>query len=244
MKHLPLRPLCNPNTSLRPLSACQGRAGFSISASVQAAIPESQTPHTDIAPAPRELSEEEVTKLFGRGTDRHDANKGVRVIQTIRLERALQGTDKLPLPSGYGKQFTVTAVRWLQANYPFDGDTLDRLRAERRQQEQERLLSRAERLGIYQPQQGVRHGNVYGDSGLDAIRQHYQRQPVKEYKAKNTGQSGRTDLGRPDYRAETRGAELNGEQRLETLQNGSSTTPKQLRSRPTQRYPSSRPFSD
>ena len=63
-----------------------------------------------------------------------------------------------------------------------DAAIMARIEKEQREEEEE-ILSDAQKMGLL-PQQGADKRSVYGVSGLDAIRQHYESLPVNEYKPK------------------------------------------------------------
>lgn len=143
----------------------------------------------------KDLSEKEIASIFGPNVDPDQGNWILRILHGQRLSGALDEALPIPHPTAYLRSLAATGLTWLRANYPVDEDAAIMARIEKEQrEEEERLTADAERLGIYKPQGGSDKGNVYGKSGLDAIREHYESQPVKEYKSQaeeiraNTGE--------------------------------------------------------
>lgn len=134
-----------------------------------------------------DLSEKEVTSIFGPYIDQHEGNRILRLLHGQRLLGALDQGLEVPHATAYVKSLVATGLIWLRANYPVDEDAAIRARVEKEQDEEEReLLDDASRLGIL-PQQTTDRNKLYGVSGLDAIREHYESQPVVRAKPKAEG---------------------------------------------------------
>jgi len=143
----------------------------------------------------KDLTEREIASIFGPDVDTNQGNWLLRVLQGQRLSGTLDEGVTVPHPTAYFNDMVTTGLIWLRANYPVDEDAAIMARIEKEQMEQEESLTAdAERLGIYKPQGGVEKNQIYGKSGLDAIREHYESQPVEEYKSQadeirvNTGE--------------------------------------------------------
>ncbi|KAI9871949.1 MAG: hypothetical protein M1830_002230, partial [Pleopsidium flavum] len=130
-----------------------------------------------------DLTEKEITSIFGPEIDIERGNRMLRVIHGQRLSGTLDELIMIPHPTAYSNDLMTTGLLWLRAHYPVDEDAAIMARIEKEERvHEERLMADAERLGIYKPQAGVDKNNVHGKSGLDAIREHYERQEVEEYK--------------------------------------------------------------
>lgn len=134
-----------------------------------------------------DLSEKEVASIFGPYIDQHEGNRILRLLHGQRLSGTLDQGLEVPHATAYVKSLVATGLIWLRANYPVDEDAAIRARVEKEQDEEEReLLDDASRLGIL-PQQSTDRSRLYGVSGLDAIREHYESQPIAEVKPKVEG---------------------------------------------------------
>ncbi|GAB1209008.1 hypothetical protein APSETT445_007773 [Aspergillus pseudonomiae] len=90
------------------------------------------------------------------------------VTLAILQGRRLDGTLDLDLPSDITRSVRPSsldaALQWLRKNYPLDEDAAILARIEREElQEEEKLVRRAEELGLYKPQSGS-YGAELGDS--------------------------------------------------------------------------------
>jgi rhomboid-like protein len=105
------------------------------------------------------------------------ADKALRELQRRRVE----GTLDLDLPPdikhAVPQPALDKALEWLRNTVPMDEDAAILRRVEKEEQEAEdRLIRRAEELGLYKPQSGywgaekVTEGDVYGQSVLDETR--------------------------------------------------------------------------
>jgi len=131
-----------------------------------------------------DLSEKEITSLFGPYVDKDEGNRILRVLHGQRLSGTLDQGLAVPLATAYVQSLVATGLIWLRAHYPVDEDAAIMARIEREQAEEEKeLLDDASKLGIL-PQQSTDKSKLYGASGLDAIREHYESQPVAEPKPK------------------------------------------------------------
>lgn len=131
-----------------------------------------------------DLSEKEITSIFGPEIDKDEGNRVLRILHGQRLSGTLDQGLAVPIATAYVQSLVATGLEWLRAHYPVDEDAAIMARIEREQAEEEReLLEDATRLGILRPGTTDK-SRLYGPSGLDAIREHYESQPVAEPKPK------------------------------------------------------------
>jgi rhomboid-like protein len=143
------------------------------------------------------LSQNEVVSIFGPGIDAGTANRALRIIHGRRVAGTLADPS---LSSIYDERVKAIALSWLRKNLPMDEADAAGKRAEIELQAMEaEVLANSERLGLYKPNsnRATTHGkgkdSIYGESGLEAIReakkQHYER----EEKAKAQAQKSHAD---------------------------------------------------
>ncbi|KAI9845767.1 MAG: hypothetical protein M1838_001554 [Thelocarpon superellum] len=129
----------------------------------------------------RALSQAEIDQVFGRRIDPGRANRLLRVLHGRRIAGTVG--DALPLSESTPptEQLVDQGLAWLRQNYPVDETTAYEQRMER--EVRQKTESRPDQGGgftLYQPQMGINSRNVYGESGLDAIREHYNRQRTEK----------------------------------------------------------------
>ncbi|KAJ5638299.1 hypothetical protein N7490_008178 [Penicillium lividum] len=119
------------------------------------------------------------------------ANRTLAVLHARRLE----GTLDLDLPKEITRAVTQpqldTALEWLRQKYPIDEDAaiLARIEREERQAE-EKLVRRAEELGLYKPQSGSygaelgEENSIYGKSVLKEAREKNEKRLLGEKERK------------------------------------------------------------
>ncbi|KAI9839863.1 MAG: hypothetical protein M1819_000055 [Sarea resinae] len=148
-------------------------------------LPEDYNPEEGVRFRSKDLSPKEIKAIFGPQVDTALANHVLRLLQGRRLSGTLDETFHVPENSGLTEENVLNALGWLRVNYPVDEEAALLARVERETLEAEqKYQADAQRLGIYKPleEQTKKKESVYGESGLDAIREHYQSLPVKEYK--------------------------------------------------------------
>ena len=124
------------------------------------------------------LSEKEITSIFGPSIGQDEGNRILRVLHGQRLSGTLDQGLAVPHATAYVESLVATGLTWLRGNYPVDEDAAIMARVDREQAEEEKeLLDDASRLGML-PQQSTDKSRLYGASGLDAIREHYESQPI------------------------------------------------------------------
>ena len=124
----------------------------------------------------KDLSQGEILEIFGPTVSKELGNWLLHGLQKQRITGTLDQGLSAP---GLSEHIIGNALAWLRVNFPLDEDAaiIARLEEEERQVEQD-ILARAERVGIYQPQQTAETTGIYGKSELDAIREHYEAQLV------------------------------------------------------------------
>lgn len=142
-------------------------------------------------PSGRNLPEADIKFIFGPGVSVKVGNKALAALQTQRLE----GTLDLDLPADIIRNVTPSqldsALQWLRENNPLDEDAaiLARIEKEERQAE-EKLVRRAEELGLYKPQSGSyenelgEENSVYGKSVLKEAREMNEKRLLAEKERK------------------------------------------------------------
>lgn len=102
------------------------------------------------------FSAAEINAIFGKGKVSPEiGNRALAVLQGRREA----GTLDLDLPSDVTRSVRKSSLdkahEWLRANYPLDEDAAIYARIEREEvEEQQKLIRRAEELGLYKPQSG------------------------------------------------------------------------------------------
>jgi len=126
------------------------------------------------------LDTSEVASIFGSEVTPKSANKLLKVIHGRRIAGTLEDPAHFPKTDAESLLHT-NALEYLRENYPID----EIAAAGRRAEEELRILDDelvqdSTRLGLFKPQSGVKDDNVYGESGLEAIRQEYKRRRAVE----------------------------------------------------------------
>ncbi|CAG8046112.1 unnamed protein product [Penicillium salamii] len=134
----------------------------------------------------------EIKAIFG--PSKFNPKLGNRILNTLQGHR-LTGTLDSELPAdivrAVNQQQIDTAMDWLRNRYPVDEDAAIIARIEREDQaEQDKLMRRAERLGLYKPQSGSyeaelgEEGSPYGRSVLKEAREQNERRLLAEQERK------------------------------------------------------------
>lgn len=125
---------------------------------------------------PQPFSAVEINAIFGKG--KVSPEMGNRALAVLQGRREA-GTLDLDLPAdvtqSVRKSSLDKALEWLRANYPFDEDAAIYARIEREEvEEQQKLIRRAEELGLYKPQSGnydAEFGENDDPSGKSALKE-------------------------------------------------------------------------
>jgi len=189
----PLGLFSNPH----PVSQLASRQSHPpISASVPrrfkrtSAKPKSKTKPTEEV-LPR-APDAEIKTIFGPSG--MNTKLGNRILSTLHSHR-LTGTLDAELPSdivrAVSQQQVDAAMDWLRNKYPVDEDAAILARIEREDRaEEEKLVRRAERLGLYKPQSGSydaelgEEGSPYGKSVLKEAREQNEKRLLAEQERK------------------------------------------------------------
>ncbi|KAJ5683612.1 hypothetical protein N7462_006777 [Penicillium macrosclerotiorum] len=133
-------------------------------------------------------SDTEIKKIFG--SNKIQGRLGNRALKVLQ-DRRMEGTLDLDLPADITHavpQYQLdAALQWLRANYPIDEDAAILARIEREEHEaEEKLVRRAEELGLYKPQSGSydaelgEENSVYGKSVLKEAREKNEKRLLAE----------------------------------------------------------------
>lgn len=143
-------------------------------------------------PRDKPLSDAELRLIFGRG--KINSKLGNRTLGFLHARR-LEGTLDLDLPADIARTVRQpqidAALQWLRAKYPIDEDAAILARIEREDHEAEqKLVRRAEQLGLYKPQSGSyqaelgEDNSVYGKSVLKEAREENEARLLDEKERK------------------------------------------------------------
>ncbi|KAI9790514.1 MAG: hypothetical protein M1816_005021 [Peltula sp. TS41687] len=139
----------------------------------------------------KDLTQDEITRIFGPGVPADIGNRMLRFQHGRRLDGELDDDSDSPAHD-LTKKMASTALAWLRLKYPMDEKAAYKARMEREEgKRQTEIVADAERLGIYKPQSGVKAGDVYGKSGLDEIREEYARRAKEKRERREKEQKKR-----------------------------------------------------
>lgn len=138
------------------------------------------------------FSDAEIQKIFGQ--PKFNAKMGNRILSVLHGHR-LTGTLDAQLPVDIVRAVTQQqvdmAMEWLRNEYPVDEDAAIFARIEREERaEEEKLMRRAEKLGLYKPQSGSfdaelgEEGSPYGKSVLKEAREQNEKRLLAEQERK------------------------------------------------------------
>ncbi|KAH0538638.1 hypothetical protein FGG08_004775 [Glutinoglossum americanum] len=121
------------------------------------------------------LTPSELSKIFPSTVSPPLGNLTLKIQHGRRLHGLLSVPDsEFPLLQPH---LAEPALKWLRENYPIDEEAV------MEGEEERELRERAERLGLYyKPQEGVKGGSVYGKSGLEVIRETYEKEEKRKEK--------------------------------------------------------------
>lgn len=138
------------------------------------------------------VPEAEIRNIFGR--PRLSPKLGNRALAVLHARR-LEGTLDLDLPADITAAVSQSqldaGLEWLRENYPIDEDAAILARIEREEREaEEKLVRRAEELGLYKPQSGSYDAELgeknspYGKSVLKEAREANEKRLLAEQERK------------------------------------------------------------
>ncbi|KAK2760913.1 hypothetical protein FQN54_002155 [Arachnomyces sp. PD_36] len=168
--------------SLRPNYQTPSRSfkTFAPAFAASSSSPNPSTPREDgVAFRKHKLSASELRSIFL--STQLPTPVGNRLLRVLHGRR-LSGTLDLDLPADLKRTIPQTTIdeglEWLRLKYPIDEDAAILQRIEREEEEEEaKLIQRAEKLGLYKPQSGHygaelgKEGNVYGKSVIQDVRE-------------------------------------------------------------------------
>lgn len=175
-----LSPFCS-----RPFTSCSV-----LSKSKKTTRPERNL--SEFPAAVKPLPEAEIRNIFGR--PRLSPKLGNRALAVLHARR-LEGTLDLDLPADITAAVSQSqldaGLEWLRENYPIDEDAAILARIEREEREaEEKLVRRAEELGLYKPQSGSYDAELgeknspYGKSVLKEAREANEKRLLAEQERK------------------------------------------------------------
>lgn len=202
---VPSNPIYRPFSSFQPISLrghrpstvttlpeCFTHAPIQRRLKRTTAAAKSTTKRFESLPGERPRSEKQIKSIFA--SNNISAGLGNRTLAVLQARR-VQGTLDLDLPSDITRAVPQlqldTALEWLRQNYPIDEDAAILARIEREEYEAEqKLVRRAEELGLYKPQSGSYEAelgedkSVYGKSVLKEAREKNEKRLLAEKERK------------------------------------------------------------
>ena len=139
-------------------------------------VGEAQTSSTVL----KEFSQAKISEILGPTISKEDGNKLFRDLQKQRITGTLDYGVSGPALNDH---LIANALAWLRTNYPLDEDAaiIRRIEDEDRKASEE-LIARAERIGLYKPQQSAARDGIYGKSVLEDVRKHNENEFEKQKK--------------------------------------------------------------
>ncbi|KAI9886545.1 MAG: hypothetical protein M1823_001657 [Watsoniomyces obsoletus] len=131
----------------------------------------------------RDLSQEEIDRIFGPGIDVEYGNRVLRHMHQRRKEGQVEWNPQVPRAEVHEKMERA-ALAWLRVKYPIDERAAYQARRKREEAAiQDVIVADAERLGIYKPNSSLsRKVSPYGKSVLDELQEHNRQRAKKEEK--------------------------------------------------------------
>lgn len=154
--------------------------------------PKAKSDPSEVLPRQKPFSDAEIKAIFGSA--KFNAKLGNRILAVLHGHR-LTGTLDADLPIDIAravtKQQVDIALEWLRDEYPIDEDAAIFARIEREERAaEEKLVRRAEKLGLYKPQSGSydaelgEEGSPYGKSVLKEARERNEKRLLAEQERK------------------------------------------------------------
>ncbi|KAJ5085016.1 hypothetical protein N7532_009787 [Penicillium argentinense] len=196
--HFSRRPLSSSNARVRTKSLLAGSKYSLLKLSMptftrskRTTAPKPSPKRPGRLPGDRNLSDADIKFIFGPGVPTKLGNRTLGALQTQRLE----GTLDLDLPADITRAVSQSqldsALQWLRENYPLNEDAAILARIEREEIEaEEKLVRRAEELGLYKPQSGSyenelgEENSIYGKSVLKEAREMNEKRLLAEKERK------------------------------------------------------------
>ncbi|KAH8663026.1 hypothetical protein BGZ60DRAFT_412565 [Tricladium varicosporioides] len=137
-------------------------------------LPKTYDPKVGLRFRDNSLCQDEVRTIFGEGLDVKKGNRLMRLVQGRRVAGTLEDPEISRLLA-IEEHMQNRALKWLREHVPIDEVQNAGQRAEQELQDMEAdIVADSERLGLYAPN-SQKTSDVYGKSGLDAIRRHKER---------------------------------------------------------------------
>ncbi|KAJ6142640.1 hypothetical protein N7471_002093 [Penicillium samsonianum] len=154
--------------------------------------PKPKSDPSEVLPRQKPFSDAEIKAIFGPA--KFNAKLGNRILAVLHGHR-LTGTLDADLPVDIARAVTNqqvdAALEWLRDQYPVDEDAAIFARIEREERAaEEKLVRRAEKLGLYKPQSGSydaelgEEGSPYGKSVLKEARERNEKRLLAEQERK------------------------------------------------------------
>lgn len=170
-----------------PLSAAPRRFKRTSAASPKPK-PKPKSDPSEVVLREKPFSDAEIKAIFGQS--KFNTKMGNRILSVLQGHR-LTGTLDAQLPVDITRAVTQKqvdmAMEWLRNEYPVDEDAAIFARIEREErEEEEKLMRRAEKLGLYKPQSGSydaelgEEGSPYGKSVLKEAREQNEKRLLAE----------------------------------------------------------------
>lgn len=159
---------------------------------IQDTLPENYDPNEGVRFQEKDLSANQIVKIFGTALDPGFGNLILRIQHGRRLAGTLETTAlSFPENTNYSDRVADKALDWLRANYPIDEEAAALLRAERD------AAQLGEKFDVYKPQQGIPGDERYGKSGLDEIREFNEKRVAEREKAQQPAATTEPVVGLP-----------------------------------------------
>jgi rhomboid-like protein len=154
--------------------------------------PNPKSDPSEVHPRKKPFTDAEVRAIFGRsGLSTKLANRILAVLHAHRLAGTLDADLPVDIKRTVAQHQIDTALDWLRREYPVDEDAAIMVRIEREErEEEEKLIRRAEKLGLYKPQSGSydaelgEEGSPYGRSVLKEGREQNEKRLLAEQERK------------------------------------------------------------
>ncbi|KAJ6150817.1 hypothetical protein N7470_007411 [Penicillium chermesinum] len=201
--------LRRPFSALNPIPQAQHRPVLSKRTTAKPSGSSRSTPSV------KALSSAEIKAIF-KSPD-ISAAVGNRTLEVLQKQR-IEGTIDQDLPADLASRITESqaenALAWLRAKYPVDEDAAILARFEREEREEEqKLVRRAEALGLYKPQSGSYDAELGEDQSPKRLLAEQERkrqewlaseEQSKEEMMRQIGQNKSLEVYKDQYLAEAR----------------------------------------
>ena len=137
-------------------------------------------PQEKLNPSIRQLSAREIKQIFGSTVSPCIGNRILAILQQQRETGTLDAG--IPEHEYEIEEYQImNAISWLRANYPIDEDAAI---IKRLDEEDAEAARKAEKAGLWKPQQNVEETGIYGHSKLEEIRKRNEEKSAREREEK------------------------------------------------------------